>query len=301
MKHIIIDCDPGHDDAVAIFLALAHADILNILAVTTVCGNNTVENVTKNAQKVLDVAHAKTILAKGSSRPLIGEPIISSQFHGITGMDGPTDFEDPDYPVSPIHAVELMKTYLAKQKITIVALGPLTNIALLLRMHPEVIPNIEMISLMGGGIKGGNYTEYAEFNIFVDSEAAKIVFSSDIPIVMSGLDVTEKALIYPKNYSYLHAKGKIGKFFTELMDFYYKSAEQFGLSGCAIHDVCCVAYLLMPQLFYGTQAGVDVCLHGEKRGQILNINKNGNTFILTDIKQKEFEQLVLKSIEKLMD
>lgn len=299
MRNIIIDCDPGHDDAIAIFMALAHQEQLRLLGVTTVCGNNTVELVTTNAQRVLQVAQANVPLVKGAAHPLVGDPIISSEFHGATGMDGPVDVETPTYPVVNGVAVEWMKEQiLSHDKVTLVPMAPLTNIALLLTLYPEVIPHIELISLMGGGIKGGNYTSYAEFNIAVDPEAAKIVFASGIPIVMSGLDVTEQAVIYPQNFGHLRTHSGLGKFFAELMDFYAHGAHQLGLCGLPMHDGCAVAYLLQPELFSGYQATVDVCLQGECRGQTIQTMAQGSTLVLNQVNQPEFEQLVLKSIQR---
>lgn len=302
MQNIIIDCDTGHDDATAILMALAHPDKINLLAVTTVCGNNTLEKVTENTRQVLELVAAKTMLAMGATRPLVGAPVISSEFHGETGMDGPTGLSPAHHPISPEHAVNLMRDLILKyDKVTIVSLAPPTNIALLLRMYPEVIPHIEKISMMGGGFVHGNCTPYAEFNIYVDPEASQVMFSSGIPIIMSSLDITEKALFYPESWRSLAHKGPIGKFFAELMDFYFKSASKFGLNGCAMHDPCAVAYLLAPELFEGERADVSVVLSGERRGEtVRQENADSSTLILTKINAQELERYIGFSVERLI-
>lgn len=302
MRNLIIDCDTGHDDALAILVALAHSEAINLLAVTTVCGNSTLENVTDNTRQVLDLAASKTILAMGATRPLVGGAIISDEFHGKSGMDGPTALSPPCYPVSSKHAVNVMRDLLLKHdKVTIAALAPLTNIALLLRMYPEVVSHIDMISVMGGGFVHGNTTPHAEFNIYVDAEAAEIMFSSGIPIVMSSLDITEQVLLYPEDWRNFEQKGPVGKFFAELMAFYFKSASKFGLSGCAMHDPCAVAYLLMPEMFEGEHADVSVVLSGERRGAtVRHKNAAGDTLILTKVTPEAIAHLIVSSVERLI-
>lgn len=302
MKHIIIDCDPGHDDAVAIFMALAHKEAVVLRAVTTVCGNNTLENITRNAQMVLDTAGANTILAAGAERPLVGRPIISSQYHGPTGMNGPTILPPATHPIDPRHAVEVMRDILSEgeEKITIAALGPLTNLALLIRTYPGLLSKIEAVSLMGGGLRGGNTTPHAEFNICVDPEAAEIVFGSGLPIIMSGLDVTTKAVIYPKDYEHLKQGSSVGRFFVELMEFYIRGAHDFGADGCIMHDPCAIAYLLRPEMFHGIHTGVCVELCGEKRGKTVAAKSDRTkVLVLQEVDTKEMSKLVIESIEKL--
>lgn len=303
MRDIIIDCDPGHDDAVAIFMALAHKQQFNIKAVTTVCGNNTLEKVTKNAHYVLSVAGGRTLVAKGADAPLINEPIISDEFHGVTGMDGPTVEVEMISQETQQSAVEVMANMLKEsiEKVTILALGPLTNVALLIKAYPQYIGKIEMISLMGGGIDHGNITKDAEFNIYVDPEAAQIVFNSEIPIVMCGLDVTEQVEIQKDEYEYLRNKGNVGQVFCELMDFYIKGSPTFGATGCVMHDPCSMAYLINPNLFRGKLAKVQVALNGEERGKTVADyeNERANTLVILEADAANVSELVLKSIEKL--
>lgn len=302
-KDLIIDCDPGHDDATAIFMALAHSDQYNLRAVTTVCGNNTLEKITKNAHYILSVVKSEVEVAKGPETPLINEPIISAEFHGDTGMDGPTLEVETTSKDSDKSAVELMADILrdAKEKVTILALGPLTNVALLIKAYPQYLHKIERISLMGGGICHGNITPYAEFNIYVDPEAAQIVFSSGLPIVMCGLDVTEQVEILKEDYEYLRNHSDAGRVFAELMDFYIKGSPAFGATGCVMHDPCAMAYLIDESLFEGKQARVCVDLVGETRGRTVADYESheANTFVILKAKSNEVANVILKSIESL--
>lgn len=302
-KDLIIDCDPGHDDATAIFMALAHSDQYNLRAVTTVCGNNTLEKITKNAHYILSVVKSEVEVAKGPETPLINEPIISAEFHGDSGMDGPTLEVETTSKDSDKSAVELMADILrdAKEKVTILALGPLTNVALLIKAYPQYLHKIERISLMGGGICHGNITPYAEFNIYVDPEAAQIVFSSGLPIVMCGLDVTEQVEILKEDYEYLRKHSDAGRVFAELMDFYIKGSSAFGATGCVMHDPCAMAYLIDESLFEGKQARVHVDLVGETRGRTVADYESheANTFVILKAKSNEVANVILKSIESL--
>lgn len=302
-KDLIIDCDPGHDDATAIFMALAHSDQYNLRAVTTVCGNNALEKITKNAHYILSVVKSEVEVAKGPETPLINEPIISAEFHGDTGMDGPTLEVETTSKDSDKSAVELMADILrdAKEKVTILALGPLTNVALLIKAYPQYLHKIERISLMGGGICHGNITPYAEFNIYVDPEAAQIVFSSGLSIVMCGLDVTEQVEILKEDYEYLRNHSDAGRVFAELMDFYIKGSPAFGATGCVMHDPCAMAYLIDESLFEGKQARVRVDLVGETRGRTVADYESheANTFVILKAKSNEVANVILKSIESL--
>ena len=302
-KDLIIDCDPGHDAATAIFMALAHSDQYNLRAVTTVCGNNTLEKITKNAHYILSVVKSEVEVAKGPETPLINEPIISAEFHGDSGMDGPTLEVETTSKDSDKSAVELMADILrdAKEKVTILALGPLTNVALLIKAYPQYLHKIERISLMGGGVCHGNITPYAEFNIYVDPEAAQIVFSSGLPIVMCGLDVTEQVEILKEDYEYLRKHSDAGRVFAELMDFYIKGSPAFGATGCVMHDPCAMAYLIDESLFEGKQARVHVDLVGETRGRTVADYESheANTFVILKAKSNEVANVILKSIESL--
>src|SRR3954454_5907104 len=187
-KPVIIDCDPGHDDAMALMLAVASPEI-DLVAVTTVAGNQPLDKVAANAIRVLDVVEAHDIpVAAGADRALIHPAQAAGDVHGETGLDGP-DLPPPSRAPEDLHAVELLARELRKQPLTLIPIGPLTNIALLLAIHPELHGQIERIVVMGGAIGIGNVTPSAEFNIWVDPEAAYRVFSSGIDVTMVGLDV----------------------------------------------------------------------------------------------------------------
>ena len=193
----------------------------------------------------------------------------------------------------------------SNDKVTLVPLGPLTNIALLLRGYPDVKDKIDLICLMGGGIYTGNRTASAEFNIYVDPEAAKIVYNSGIDIVMAGLDVTEKAMIMDDEREKLKGKGKVTNFVSELLDFYSIASKRFGFQGSALHDPCAMGYLLRPDLFKGKKYHVDIETAGDiTRGMTLAdlrpvSRKEANTFVLLDIKRKEFIDYVIECLNKL--
>src|SRR3954447_2938806 len=189
---VIIDCDPGHDDAMALLLALASPE-LELSAVTTVAGNQTLEKVTANAIRVLDVVGADAIpVAAGADRPLIHPAGVASDVHGESGLDGP-DLPGPSREPEPIHAVELMARKLRERPHTLIPVGPLTNVALLLAVHPELASRIERVVLMGGAYGIGNVTPEAEFNLWCDPEAAHRVFSAGLDVTLVGLDMTHQA------------------------------------------------------------------------------------------------------------
>ena len=238
---VLLDCDPGHDDAIAILLALG-SDELELRGVTTVAGNQTLEKTTANAIRVLELAGRGEIpVAAGAWRPLVREPKVAADVHGETGLDGP-DLPPPQADPSPQHAVDFLAERV--EGATLVATGPLTNVALLLARHPEARP--ERIVLMGGAIAEGNVTPAAEFNIWADPEAAQRVFASGLDVTMVGLDVTHRALVAPEQ---LRQAGRIGEVVAELLEFYggfHRSV--YGWDGSPIHDAVAVAHVIDPEL-----------------------------------------------------
>jgi inosine-uridine nucleoside N-ribohydrolase len=251
---LLIDCDPGHDDAIAILLALASPEV-ELLGVTTVAGNASLENTTANAIRVLELAGRGEIpVAAGADRPLVREPRVAANVHGETGLDGP-DLPPPQGRPSPQHAVD----FLAERfdGATLVATGPLTNVALLLARHPTARP--ERIVLMGGAIAEGNVTPAAEFNIWADPEAAARVFSSGIDVTMVGLDVTHHALVSGAHADELRGAGRIGEVVAELLDFYgVFHREVYGFDGSPVHDAVAVAHLIDPTLLETAHMNVQV-------------------------------------------
>lgn len=303
---IIIDCDPGHDDAIAIMLAYAHRDVLDIRGITTVGGNQTLEKITDNALRILQFIRADILVAKGATGPLLGKLVTGEEAHGESGMDGP---ELPPAIARPIDqgAVEFMLELIrsSAEKITLVPLGPLTNIALLLTAYPEVKEKIEMISLMGGGISYGNVTSTAEFNIYVDPEAAKIVYESGIPMTMSGLDVTDKAAIFEDEIEALKQRGPASVLVGELLDFYSIYGKKMGYIGNALHDPCAVAWLLQPELFQSRHLHVTVETEGKlTRGMTVADQRKKpvsvpNVEVLVDVDRDAFIKLLFDALARL--
>ncbi|WP_010530168.1 nucleoside hydrolase [Lentibacillus jeotgali] len=266
-RKIIMDCDPGHDDALAIILAASKISPLTIEAITTVSGNVDVEKNTLNALKICDmIGLDETPVAKGADRPLFKEREVAEEIHGETGLDGPVLPEKPTKELAEVHAVDVIieKVLNSNQNVTLVATGPLTNVALAIRKDPRIVPKIEEIVLMGGGTFG-NWTPAAEFNIYVDAEAAKIVFDSDIPIAMFGLDVTHQAIANRDIMNDFKAIGNpVAQFAADLLDFFLTTNEEvFGLEGGPVHDACTIAYLIQPSLFDLKHVRVDIETKGE--------------------------------------
>ncbi|MBY7144464.1 nucleoside hydrolase [Virgibacillus sp. NKC19-3] len=265
--NVIMDCDPGHDDAIAIILAASKISKLNIEAITTVAGNVEVEKNTLNALKVSDIVGLEEVpIVQGADRPLFKKREIAEEIHGETGLEGPLLPKNPSTKASEGHAVDLIidKVLKSDKPITLVPTGPLTNIALAMMKEPKIIPKIKEIVLMGGG-SFGNWTPAAEFNIYVDAEAAKVVFESDVPITMFGLDVTHQALATEdiiKDLSKID--NTVANFVVELLTFFSKAYKGvFGFEGGPIHDACTVAYLMDPSLFDFNQVHVDIETKGE--------------------------------------
>jgi pyrimidine-specific ribonucleoside hydrolase len=261
---IIMDCDPGHDDALALMLAGAQEE-LDIKAVTVVAGNQTLDKTLRNAKKVLSFIGRHPPVAAGAAKPICRELQTAPSVHGETGLDGPV-MPEADFKEENIPAIELMRKIILEspQPVTLVPTGPLTNIALLFSAYPEVKKNIERISLMGGGIETGNWTSAAEFNIVVDPEAAGVVFNSGLPIVMCPLDVTHKAKIMEEEIEELRNKsGRVGALAAELLDFYFEYYRKRGIKGAPLHDPCAVAYLVKPELFVTKPLRIDIECKGE--------------------------------------
>jgi inosine-uridine nucleoside N-ribohydrolase len=242
---IILDCDPGHDDAIAILLALASPEV-ELRGVTTVHGNQTLEKTTLNALKVLELAGRSDVpVARGADRPLVRELSVAAHVHGESGLDGPVLPEPTARPVSE-DAVSFLTEQLGPG-VVLCPTGSLTNVARLLTEHPDVRP--ERIVLMGGAIGLGNITPAAEFNIWADPEAAGIVFDSGIDITMVGLDVTHEAIVGPERVERFRRMGRVGAIVAEWVDFYslYHRAT-YGWEGPPVHDALAVAAVIRPEL-----------------------------------------------------
>jgi purine nucleosidase len=267
-RSVIMDCDPGHDDALAILLALGSPEELDVLALTVVAGNVPLALTEKNARKICELAARSDLpVYAGCARPLVRELVTAEYVHGRSGLDGPK-LPEPQTPLAAAHAadaiIEMLRTH-PPGTITLCPTGPLTNIALALRKAPEVAPRIREIVLMGGAIGEGNITPAAEFNIYVDPHAAQAVFEAGVPLVMHGLDVTHQALVTPPR---LEAIGRLdtplSRTVVGLLEFYnvYDQTRR-GRAGAPLHDPCVIAYLLEPGLFRGRTCYVAIETRGE--------------------------------------
>lgn len=262
-RKIIIDTDPGQDDAVAILLALASPE-LDLLGITCVAGNVPLDLTTKNARIVCELAgRPEARVFAGCDRPMARKLVTAEHVHGKTGLDGVT-LPDPIMPLQDQHAVDFIIETLRKEpegSVTICPIGPLTNIATALKRAPDIAPRIREIVLMGGAyFEVGNITPAAEFNIYVDPEAAKFVFGAGVPLVVMPLDVTHKALTTRARVEAFRAlPGRVGPAVASWTDFFERfDKEKYGSEGAPLHDPCTVAYLLQPDLFSGRHINVEI-------------------------------------------
>ena len=244
---IVIDCDPGHDDAIAILLALGSPEV-EVLGITTVAGNQTLDKTTRNALKVLELAGRADIpVAAGADAPLRRKLRVAANVHGESGLDGPS-LPEPTTQVVAAHAADFLAE-LIEPGVVLVPTGPLTNVALMLERHPDVRDRLERIVWMGGAIAEGNVTPAAEFNAFVDPEAAAAVFESGIPVTMIGLDITHMALFTRAHADRLRDTGAAGRAVAELSDFFQRFHEsRYAFDGSPIHDALAVAHVIDPSL-----------------------------------------------------
>jgi pyrimidine-specific ribonucleoside hydrolase len=262
---VILDCDPGHDDALAIMLAVADPAI-DLLAVTTVAGNVTLENTTVNALRVLDMVGRPDIpVAAGADRPRVRELSTAASMHGDGGLAGPLPVA-PSRPPSSLTAVELIAQVLteASEPVTLVVTGPQTNAAAALESLPHLRDRIARIVFMGGAVDLGNWTPAAEFNIWVDPEAADVVLRSGLDLTMIGLEVTHQAWLADEHADALRGRGDCGQFVAELLDHFVGfHQERFGWEGAPIHDAVTIAHLIDPTLVTTVFANVQVDLESE--------------------------------------
>jgi len=272
-KKVIIDCDPGHDDAIAILLA-GRSPYINLQAITVVAGNQILEKTTRNTLNICSAMGITNVpIAAGMSKPIVREQIIASNVHGETGLDGPI-FDKPTVQLDPRHGVDLIIELLMKsdEDITIVPMGPLTNVGMAIIREPRIVPKIKQIVLMGGAYQLGNVTPAAEFNIYADPEAAHIVFSCGRPIVMMGLDLTRQALATPKVIAKMKSIGnKASNLFVDLMEFFTKTQhEVFGWDSPPVHDPTTIAWLIDPNVIETKPMHVEIELtSGKSYGRTL--------------------------------
>lgn len=306
-RKIIIDCDPGHDDMMAIMLAAA-CESVELLGVTTVAGNQTGEKTFNNALQVLTLIEEEIPVARGADKPLVRELVTAPQFHGQTGLDG-ADLPPAGISALAIHASDFIISTLKKsaEKIILVPTGPLTNIALALIKDPDIKENIERIVLMGGGMNDTNVTPAAEFNIYVDPEAAKVVFESGVPITMVGLDVTNRAIMtFDDIEMIIKQGGKVSKIVGPLLQFFAKANQDiFDLPGAPLHDALAVAEVVEPGIVQTKFLRVDIETSSDlTRGMTLVdiygvTGKAPNVDVALELDNKRFIQLMTEAIAKL--
>ncbi|MEM1540525.1 MAG: nucleoside hydrolase [Candidatus Bathyarchaeia archaeon] len=307
---VLLDVDTGHDDAMAICLAVA-SERLTVLGITTVAGNQTVDKTTVNTLKVLTLIGKENIpVAMGCHRPLVRELVTGAEIHGETGLDG-ADLPSPKSQVVGVHGVEFIIKMVRESPnpVTLIPTAPLTNVAIALLLAPDIVPKIKRIVLMGGAINGGNRTAAAEFNIYVDPEAAHIVFTSGVPITMVGLDVTEKTAFSLQEIEAMTASNSVtAKTFRGLLSFYARQREKRrGLSGAALHDAVAVAAVINPAVLRVERLPVSVEVKGElTRGMTVVDRRKGinrtlaNVDVAVDVDVELFKHMMRQHLAELI-
>lgn len=304
---IICDCDPGHDDAISLILALSQP-VLEVLAVTTSAGNQTPDKTLNNALRILTLLKRTDIpVAGGAAKPLARDLIIADNVHGESGIDGPS-LPDPTFAASSLSASELIAQQVRKSPKPVVLnpTGPLTNIALFLANFPELHSKIHSIVLMGGAADAGNWTPAAEFNIYVDPEAADMVFKSNIPIVMCGLDVTHRAYILEQDIRRIRdIANPVATCVADLLDFFaqYHKDPKWNLKGAPLHDPCTIAWLLHPEIFTSVDCWVGIETAGQYTQGMTVVDRyhlsgnRPNATVLFDLDREAFVTLILDCLK----
>lgn len=304
---VIMDCDPGIDDGIALAYAAAHQDEIELLAVTTFAGNQTIDKVTKNALELVDFYGLKVPVARGQERPLVKEVIHAEEFHGETGL-GHCVLPETGTKAASDNAVffirEILDDLPEGQQVTFIETAPMTNLALLLRVFPEVKDKIRRIVFMGGAVKGGNVTPAAEFNIYADPEAAKIVFEAGIPLGMCGLDATMKCNLTRNQIMKLCQSGNpVARACGDMAGYVLENSSKYRCVA-SIHDAVPFMYLLHPEFFKMEKAILDVdCSDGAGRGAMLcdfrwwlHDEEKIKDMILTDADTESFQQELFEAI-----
>lgn len=311
---IILDCDPGHDDAIALMLALGNKEIIDLKCISTVGGNQILDKTTRNALQLLELMDETVPVVKGMAKPLVRPLEIADSVHGDSGMDGPS-LPPPHRSPSDSFLLDMYARILeeSEEKITFVVTGPQTNMALLLIARPDLKAKIKQIVFMGGACFGGNWSPHSEFNIYVDPEAAQVVASSGLPVVMCGLDVTHKATITVEEIQRFRNIGnKTGVVFAELLDFFSKTSDPDFLKEeegpkIRLHDVTTIAYLLKPEIFETRDLFVSIDMASNmnvNRGSTIvdytnSFKKEPNMKVCFNIDREKFIDLLFNSISKL--
>ena len=310
-RKIIIDTDPGQDDAVAILLALASPEEIEVLGITAVAGNVPLELTAKNARIICELAGKPDVkVYAGCDRPMAKTLVTAEHVHGQTGLNGPK-LPDPVMALQDSHGVDFIIDTLRAEPagtVTLCPLGPLTNIATAFERAPDIIEKVQEIVLMGGAyFEVGNITPAAEFNIYVDPEAAEITFRSGVPIVVMPLDVTHKALVTPaRNDAFRALDTPVGTAVAEMTDFFERfDKEKYGSEGAPLHDPCVTAYLIRPELFTGRHINVEIEVKSDlTRGMTVAdwwgvTDRTPNAMFMGDIDADGFFALLTERLARL--
>ncbi|MBE7638013.1 nucleoside hydrolase [Sneathiella sp. P13V-1] len=307
-RKVILDCDPGQDDAVAILLALASEKEIDLLGITTVAGNVPLSLTELNARKICEAAGRSDVkVFAGAKGPLFRKLVTAEWIHGKSGIDG-ADLPNPEMPLQALHAVDfIVETCLAAEddSITICPIGPMTNVALAIMKEPDIIPKIKEIVCMGGAVREmGNTTPAAEFNIYVDPQAAKVVLDTGRPFVMMPLDVTHKALVTPERLQrFKDFDSKVGDICGGMLDYFNRfDMSRYGFEGGPLHDPCVIAYLIEPEIFSGRHVHLEIETHSElTMGQTVAdwwdiMEKEPNALIFDDLDHDRFFELLFERL-----
>jgi len=308
MKRILIDCDPGHDDMMAIMLA-SSSDDLELLGITTVAGNQTGEKTYRNALKTLTlIGRTDVPVARGADKPLFRDLTVAPEIHGVSGLDG-ADLPEPRVQGVEQHAVDfLVQTVMESgTPLILVPTGPLTNVALAMLKDPRITTKLERIVLMGGAVFDSNITPAAEFNIYVDPEAAKVVFGSGVPITMVGLDVTNKALFGFDDIEELsRLNGNVSRVVSPLLKFFAQANKDiFGFDGAPLHDALAIAHLIKPEVIKTRNMNVEIETEGDlTRGRTVAdvygvTGRSANTAVAMEVDNSLFKEMLFQAIKVL--
>jgi purine nucleosidase len=310
-RPVIIDTDPGQDDAVALLAALASPEELEILAITAVAGNVPLDLTVANCLALVELSDRRDVpVYRGSSRPMVKELVTAEYVHGPTGIDG-AGLPRPSLEEAEGHAVDRIIELLMSRRdaeVTLCTLGPLTNIGMAMTREPRIIPKIGQMVMMGGGFfEGGNTTPAAEFNIYVDPHAAHVVFRSGVPLVVMPLDVTHKALTTRDRLKRFTDLGtKAGASVAGMLDFYDRwDMDKYGFEGGPLHDPTVIAYLLQPELFSGKHVNVEIEIHSLLTEGMTVIDwwevtgREPNALVMNEIDANGFFDLLVERIGRL--
>lgn len=298
----LIDCDPGADDVMALLYAMNQEE-LDIRGIITVSGNVPIEKVTYNACGVLKLTGRHIPVCKGSAGPLVKANFNASDVHGDSGI-GPLSLPDGKENLVEMNFIDfyMEKLFESEEKTTIIALGPMTNLALLVKVHPEAVEKIEQIVFMGGAYNSGNVTPYAEFNAYVDPEAYKILFDTPLKMTMVGLDATHMSLLKLEEIERLDLYSEAGKFIKNLLTWYCKNVmEVYGYDGAHMHDPSAILYITNPEIFTSFKSTLDISTNDDfTRGKILLNNQSAkkNSTVLSSLDNEKFKQVFFSTLKK---